>query len=237
MKIMASDMVLRTRFYKYSNNAAIIDKFYAEWMTFNKQIPIINGSLNATILNAYDDYDSILHTLYEIYLFNIDIMINSVAAIIYQLASLSNPLLDDPIYLDAVVHESARLNPGIAITFSERVVNTKFMFESGDIVSIDAHKLNRDPEIWDNPDVFRPDRFITNGQLNDLIFKYHRFGLRERKCLGMNYGDTIIKLVIRQLFSKYHFWLSDECGINKSKATIINISEFKFPRCVNYASN
>ncbi|XP_007937774.2 cytochrome P450 1A4-like [Orycteropus afer afer] len=53
-------------------------------------------------------------------------------------------------------------------------------------VFINMYQVNHDETIWDNPNLFRPERFLDkNGELNkSLIDKVLIFGMGIRKCLG-----------------------------------------------------
>jgi cytochrome P450 len=231
MNIMASDMILRLPSFILSwipsQNKRFIDEFKCKWYATNNDMMDIctPDSLLYKISHnkTYQDCDALNHTLYEIFLFNIDIMVNSFSSLLYDIASdqdIQDNILNSYRYLDAVVNESARLNPGIPITFSETLLvdNVDYNLKKGDVISLNSTKINRDPSVWNNPDEFN-------------------FGLSSRKCLGMNYGDYILKLLIIQLLNKYRFSIANQSE-NKlcTNVTILNLPKFSFPQSITYDS-
>jgi len=50
-------------------------------------------------------------------------------------------------------------------------------------VILDVAALHRDPQLWDDPDRFRPERWL-DGRAPEQKFVYAAFGIGDRRCLG-----------------------------------------------------
>lgn len=63
---------------------------------------------------------------------------------------------------------------------------------------INMYQVNHDETIWNNPNLFRPERFLTeNGELNkSLVEKVMIFGMGIRKCIGEDVARNEIFIFI-----------------------------------------
>ncbi|XP_057535425.1 cytochrome P450 736A117-like [Amaranthus tricolor] len=73
-----------------------------------------------------------------------------------------------------------------------------------------AITIHRDPEIWEEPKEFRPERFMNSS----IDFKGHGFELvpfggGRRICPGISFASIIIELVLANLMYKFNWTLSD----------------------------
>ncbi|KAF7825642.1 cytochrome P450 CYP736A12-like [Senna tora] len=107
-------------------------------------------------------------------------------------------------YLDLVVKETLRLHPAGALIpreSREDIIMDGYFIEKKSIVLVNSWAIGRDPKVWsDNAETFYPERFLDNkvdvrGQHHQLI----PFGSGRRRCVGMQMGLVIIKLVLAQL--------------------------------------
>lgn len=262
MMIMGQDMLLRVPIiYNCINtsNKRLVDLFWLKWKNFNrnqKEKVTSNTLLDAMLKsNSYTDETTLIHTLYEIMLFNLDIMTDSFANLVWNIAlyegirkkiyNESNQIniinyeqIDNLNYIRCVINESARLNPGIVLTFSETITNEEiiiggYSLPKNTLVSLDTQMINRDPSIWSRPDEFNPDRF-SSSEDSDLIFKYHRFGLGPRKCLGNIFADYILKIGILLLIQKFDFNSINNSLSNSKRNTIPNLSNFNVDNQVKF---
>nr|QNC49778.1 cytochrome P450 71D615 [Leucophyllum frutescens] len=110
-------------------------------------------------------------------------------------------------YLKLVIKESLRLHPPGSIV--PRFCRDECKVDGYSIprkswVSINVWSIGRDPEYWDEPESFRPERF-DNDSLNFLgnNFEYIPFGSGKRICPGMHFALASMELTLAQLL--YHF--------------------------------
>jgi cytochrome P450 len=107
---------------------------------------------------------------------------------------------DDDAYLGAVVKEVLRLRSPIPVG-AGRVLEEPIAAGAGDIpagtvVLIDAWALHHDPELYPDPEAFRPERFV-DGQPESYAFL--PFGGGAHRCLGSALAELEIKVALRTM--------------------------------------
>ena len=75
---------------------------------------------------------------------------------------------------------------------------------SGTRVIINAWALGRDPESWENPEEFMPERFVDGGSAAGVDFKGNHFhflpfGAGRRICPGLNFGMATVEIMLANL--------------------------------------
>ncbi|ELV10645.1 Cytochrome P450 1A1 [Tupaia chinensis] len=86
---------------------------------------------------------------------------------------------------------------GAGITTADTTLNGYFIPRKT-CTFINMYQVNHDETIWDNPSLFRPERFLNeNGELNkSLVEKVLIFGMGIRKCLGEDVARNEIFIFI-----------------------------------------
>lgn len=115
-----------------------------------------------------------------------------------------------PHLLDAIIKESLRLYPPIHL--GNRRVAESIDFDgrcvpAGERLIYSIYLTHRDPDIWENPDDFKPERF-ANGRKHPP-FAYVPFGGGPRACIGAAFGQAEARLVLARLLQTYNFQLMD----------------------------
>ncbi|ANB15139.1 hypothetical protein AWJ20_2761 [Sugiyamaella lignohabitans] len=127
---------------------------------------------------------------------------------------LCDPLEDQKCaYVVALVRECLRFYNPLRLALP-RTVETPFMFEGKKIpkdalIFLNSWACNMDPELFDDPYEFRPERFLNN--LTDPIFTY---GQGSRMCAGFLLGNRELYLLFMRLISSFEIKLSDNVDIN-----------------------
>lgn len=68
------------------------------------------------------------------------------------------------------------------------------------------HGILRGSEFgWDDPEVFRPDRFINDGKIIPLPDNFLPFGLGKRRCMGETLAKANLFLFISALLQNFTF--------------------------------
>lgn len=93
-----------------------------------------------------------------------------------------------------------------------QIPGTKKIIEKGTGIIIPVLGLHKDPELYDEPERFNPDRFneeiSTDKQpANKPI--YLPFGDGPRNCIGMRMGKMQTKVGLVMMLQKYTFELDD----------------------------
>lgn len=119
-------------------------------------------------------------------------------------------------YLQAVLKETLRLHPPIPFLVPRRAIQeTNFMgyqIPKDTQVFVNAWSIGRDPECWDDPLSFKPERFLGSkidykGQNFELI----PFGAGRRICAGIPLAHRMLHLVLGSLLHEFD-WRVDEIG-------------------------
>lgn len=139
----------------------------------------------------------------------IDITFPDKAPVQYQ------PLMEME-YLDSVINESLRLYP-IASRL-ERVAKASveingLVIPKGMVVLVPTWPMHRDPEIWPEPEKFKPERFSKKNKDNIDPYIYMPFGSGPRNCIGMRFALVVIKLAVVEILQRYSFSVCKETEI------------------------
>lgn len=106
-------------------------------------------------------------------------------------------------------------------TKAYKIPNTDIVIEEGTGVWVSVYGIHYDPNYFDNPTQFKPERFdeSINGKKTFIEMPYLAFGDGPRNCIGLRFGKLQAKLGIVLLLKKYKFDLADE---HKNKELKIN---------------
>ncbi|XP_071716977.1 tryptamine 5-hydroxylase-like [Rutidosis leptorrhynchoides] len=111
-------------------------------------------------------------------------------------------------YLKAVIKETMRLRTAVPLLVPRESMQ-KCTIEGYDIpqktrVLINTYAIGRDPNSWENPLVYDPERFVENeADFRGQDFRFLPFGGGRRGCPGYSFGLATIELTLARLL--YHF--------------------------------
>lgn len=113
--------------------------------------------------------------------------------------------LKDMVYMDCILKEAMRMSP--AVVNLHRHVAEEFQFAGenlvvpkDNLVSISIYGVQNDPKIYQNPEIFNPERFVNAKYDTDT---YLPFGGGSRMCVGMNFSLTEQKVYLAMLLQKF----------------------------------
>ena len=113
-------------------------------------------------------------------------------------------------YLNAVCSETLRIYPIAWFAFARilkaplRILN--YEFPAGTVLSPCIYLTHHRPDIYPEPDCFKPERFLER-QFSP--YEYFPFGGGNRRCLGMAFALFEMKLVLTTLLSRYSMALGN----------------------------
>ena len=137
-------------------------------------------------------------------------------------------------YLDAVINETLRLYP--PITFYDRLATDDHTFSNGikitkgTIVRVPAYPLHLDPDNFEDPTKFNPERFMPENKDSIRSGSFVPFVLGPRNCIGMRFALLEAKMTLAELMCKYKFVKSENTPDNvtfEKGAIILTQSNYK----------
>jgi cytochrome P450 family 135 len=109
---------------------------------------------------------------------------------------------EETAYLDAVIKEVLRARPAVPIVarkVREPVELAGYEMPAGTVLMASVYLVHRDPEVYPDPDEFRPERFLE-GRPDPRA--WIPFGGGVRRCLGGSLAQLEMKIVLRTVFSE-----------------------------------
>lgn len=102
-------------------------------------------------------------------------------------------------YLQNIVLETLRMYPAVPLLLphfsSEDCKVGGYDIPSGTMVLTNAWAMHRDPELWEDPEIFKPERFGKEGEAEKLF----SFGMGRRACPGAGLAHRLINLALGSL--------------------------------------
>ncbi|KAL5719710.1 hypothetical protein ACHQM5_012455 [Ranunculus cassubicifolius] len=140
-------------------------------------------------------------------------------------------------YFNAAVKEVFRLHPGVPLLIPRRTneaceVNG-YHVPKHCIVFVNVWGMARDPQVWDEPLEFKPERFIgVNHDVKGQDFDLLPFGTGRRSCIGMPLGHRMVHYSLASLLHAFE-WnfpsemledMTEKVGITLCKAkTLVGV--------------
>ncbi|KAJ0869133.1 putative cytochrome P450 [Helianthus annuus] len=131
-------------------------------------------------------------------------------------------------YLDAVLKETMRLHapaPIIPRASSQDVQIMGYEIETGTRIVINVWAIGRDPAIWEEPEEFRPERFLNTSSYDykGSHFEFIPFGAGRRGCPGTQFANTLIKLALANVVYKFDLALPGGENMDMSESTALTV--------------
>ncbi|KAJ8019802.1 Cytochrome P450 3A11 [Holothuria leucospilota] len=120
-------------------------------------------------------------------------------------------------YLDGLVREALRMYPPAAIT--DRINDKKdielngFTIPKGFSILVPIYAIHHDPEIWEEPEEFRPERFFKENRANIHPVSWLPFGDGPRSCIGLRLALMEIKFALVRMLQEFKFETCSETEI------------------------
>ncbi|KAB2619447.1 isoflavone 2'-hydroxylase-like [Pyrus ussuriensis x Pyrus communis] len=112
-------------------------------------------------------------------------------------------------YLQNVIHETHRLYPPVPLLVpheaSEDCVVGGYDVPRHTMLVINAWAIHRDPEIWEDPTKFKPERFEGWSGEGSQGYKLIPFGNGRRGCPGAGLGNRLVGLALGSLIQSFEW--------------------------------
>ncbi len=107
-------------------------------------------------------------------------------------------------YLTATIQETLRIRP-VLPNVAPRLVAKPieiggWTYPEGCSLVLNSYLIHHDPEIYPEPDAFRPERFLDE---QPGTYTWIPFGGGRRRCLGASFAMLEMKIVLRQALSSF----------------------------------
>ncbi|WMV48399.1 hypothetical protein MTR67_041784 [Solanum verrucosum] len=121
-------------------------------------------------------------------------------------------------YFKAVIKETFRLFPPNPLLIARETMQNSILegyeIKPKTIVHVNVWAIARDPEIWENPEEFIPERFLNSDiDIKGQNFELIPFGAGRRGCPAMALGVATVELVLSNLLYAFDWELP--CGMKK----------------------
>lgn len=117
-------------------------------------------------------------------------------------------------YLDAVVKETLRLHPALPLLVPRSSIQSStiggYNIPKGTKLLLNVWAIHRDPQFWDNPLEFQPERFLNDARGFDYSgnnFQYLPFGSGRRMCAGIALAERMLMFVLASLLHSFEWKL------------------------------
>ncbi|KAH8277880.1 hypothetical protein KR018_009449, partial [Drosophila ironensis] len=114
-------------------------------------------------------------------------------------------------YLNQVINETLRLYtivPQLDRMANKRYVvpgHPNFVIEAGQSVIIPSSAMHHDPDIYPDPEQFRPERFSPEESANRPSVAWLPFGDGPRNCIGLRFGQMQARIGLALLIKNFKF--------------------------------
>ncbi|KAI9028827.1 cytochrome P450, partial [Phycomyces nitens] len=117
-------------------------------------------------------------------------------------------------YINAVIKETLRSHsPGLSTFARQATKDTELggvLIPKGTMVTIDIFSLHRNPNVWNNPEVFDPERFMPGGEAEkqpNSGLSWIPFSTGARQCIGMNFSLIEQRVMLSMMLRKFTWTL------------------------------
>ncbi|CAL1537320.1 unnamed protein product [Lymnaea stagnalis] len=111
------------------------------------------------------------------------------------------------------VKESMRLFP--PVPFIQRTMNEDIVLEghkipAGTNVTVAIIHLHKNPQVWEEPEKFLPERFKHDNMKDKDSFSFTPFSAGSRNCIGQNFALNEEKVIMSRILRRYNVTLAPD---------------------------
>ncbi|KAG1358789.1 putative Flavonoid 3',5'-hydroxylase [Cocos nucifera] len=129
-------------------------------------------------------------------------------------------------YLQAICKEVLRMHPTTPLSLphlcNQACQVDGFYIPKGTRLLVNIWAIGRDPDIWENPLEFNPDRFLSgkgaNIDLQGTDFELMPFGAGRRTCVGKSLGILFVQYILGTLLHSFDWMIPDGKEVDMEEA-------------------
>ncbi|XP_046450540.1 cytochrome P450 4C1-like [Daphnia pulex] len=118
-------------------------------------------------------------------------------------------------YLECCIKETLRLYPSLPLMaryLTEEVQVGDYTLPKGLTVLINIYMTHRNPEVYPDPDAFKPERFLPENCIGRHPYAFIPFSAGPRNCIGQKFAMLEIKISLANILRRLRFSHSDMSG-------------------------
>lgn len=135
-------------------------------------------------------------------------------------------------YINAIIKETMRLHPPITMLMRKGVLDcvvNGYFIPKDTVVCVNIWAMGRDPNVWESPLDFRPERFLEGKESVRDVKGHHfellPFGSGRRGCPGLPLAQQELPVVIGSLVQCFTFKPLDSEGKIMGDGEKVDMSE------------
>lgn len=133
-------------------------------------------------------------------------------------------------YIQCIINETLRLFPPAPLLVghqaSEDINISGYHIDKGTTVMINAWAIHRDPNLWEDPLNFRPERF-EGSKGEEYRYSFIPFGLGRRSCPGATLAYKVTGLTLATLIQCFHWERVDEEDVDLTEGIGLTMPKAK----------
>lgn len=125
-------------------------------------------------------------------------------------------------YTEAVILETLRTtsSPIVPHVATQDTKISDFMVEKGTVVFLNNYKLNTGEDYWDEPEKFKPERFVSSDKKVIKPEYFIPFSTGKRTCIGQRLVKGFCFILVGRLLQKYNVTTQDFSQIKTHPACV-----------------
>ena len=131
-------------------------------------------------------------------------------------------------YLQAIVKETFRLHPPAPLALPRKSIRASndvlgYKFPADTHLILNLYAIHRDPDVYENPDTFNPDRFLGDHHLGvnptsgSDSYELIPFGAGRRMCPAVTLGNLLVSLLLAHLLHSFDWDLPEGCDASRAE--------------------
>uniref|UniRef100_A0A2N9EZV5 Cytochrome P450 n=1 Tax=Fagus sylvatica TaxID=28930 RepID=A0A2N9EZV5_FAGSY len=138
--------------------------------------------------------------------------------------------IKDLVYLQAIVKETLRLYPPGPLSVPHEALEDchvcGYYVPKGTRLFVNVWKLHRDPRVWEDPEKFLPERFLTshaNIDASGQHFEFIPFGSGRRSCPGYTFALQVSYLTLARLLQGFELMTPLNMPVDMTEGSSITL--------------
>mmetsp|Transcript_12598 Transcript_12598/g.35989 ORF Transcript_12598/g.35989 Transcript_12598/m.35989 type:complete len:244 (+) Transcript_12598:1235-1966(+) len=134
-------------------------------------------------------------------------------------------------YTMRCINESMRLYPHPPVLLRRAIVEDKlpggYTVPAGQDVMISVYNIHHSPDVWDDPEAFKPERFNLDDPIpseQNTDYRYIPFSGGPRKCVGDQFALMEAVVALAVVLKKFDFRLKEDHEIGMTTGATIHTS-------------